>query len=340
MRALSPRPDAVFDPATGALRTGSYRGGLPPVDPAPLCKGTLFRVAHEKRWMYLAVAAEDLLVAVAVVRLGYAANAFAFAFDRAKGAMVASYTATTPSFAATVGDTGGEGCLARLRWVGAGLSFERGHHERDYRLEVATEELRISARLSTEGAPPAIGAVVSLDAVGAGPDGLFNATEKRALLPVVGEVLARGKHYSLDGGLGGVDFTFGFLARRTTWRWAFALGRARTAERVSLNLVQGFVGPAECAVWVDGEVYPVSAGVVTFDEGNVLAPWQVRTEGGEVDLRFEPGAVHTEEHDYRVVASRFLQPVGSFSGTIHLPGRAPLELYRVLGVVEDQAVTW
>ena len=86
--------------------------------------------------------------------------------------------------------------------------------------------------------------------------------------------------------------------------------------------------------------YPVSGGIISFDEKDVLAPWQVKTEGGEIDLRFEPGAVHAEEHDFRVVASRFIQPAGSYSGTVRLPGREPLVLDRVLGVVEDQRVTW
>jgi hypothetical protein len=337
MRTLAERPHAVFDPRSRALRAGSYRGGIPRVDPSPLGKGPLFRVAHEKRWVFVAVAAEDLLACAAIVRLGYAANAFAFVFDRAAGRMVAELSATVPALAARVGDTGQEGCLARFRWLDARLSCERGAGERDYRLEVAARGLRISARLSTEGAPPPIGAVAALP----GPPGdLFNATEKVVLLPVVGEVIAGGRHHSLDGALGGLDFTFGFLARRTAWRWAFALGRARSAERVAVNLVQGFVGPAECAVWVNGELYRVSGGAIEYDEKSPLASWQVRTTDGELDLRFEPGALHAEEHDYGVVASRFIQPAGSFSGTVRLPGREPLTLDRVLGVVEDQRVVW
>jgi hypothetical protein len=337
MRTLTEPPSAVFDP-TGALRAGSYRGGIPRVDASPLGKGAVFRVAHEKRWVYAAAAAEDLLVGAAIVRLGYAANAFAFAYDRAAGTMMADFSATTPAFAVTVGDTGREGCLARFRWLGNSMSIERGVNERDYRFEVATADLRISARFSTEGAPPGIGAIVAIPGP---PEDLFNATEKLALLPVVGEAIARGKHYRLDGALGGLDFTSGFLARRTAWRWAFALGRARSAERVALNLVQGFVGPAECAVWVDGELYPVSEGIIDCDPASPLVPWRVRTVDGELDLRFEPGALHAEQHDFGVVASRFIQPAGSFSGTLRLPGRKdPLEIDRVLGVAEDQTVVW
>src|SRR6185437_16895119 len=220
MHTLAERPSAVIDPETQALRAGSFSGGLPRVDPEPLGKGPLFRVAHEKRWVYAAIAAEDLFIGAAVVRLGYAANAFAFAYDRAAGRMAGSFSSTGPVFAASVGDTGGEGCLARYRWLGQSISYERGAGEHDYRFEIEARGLRVSARLSTEGMPPPIGAVAAIPGP---PDGLFDATEKRVLLPVVGEAIAGGVHHRLDGALGGQDFTFGFLARKTAWRWAFAL---------------------------------------------------------------------------------------------------------------------
>lgn len=336
MRTLSERPTSVFDPVTRALRAGSFRGGVGRVDPALAGKGRMFRVAHEKRWVYAAVAADELLVTAAVVRLGYVANCFAFAFDRAAGRMVGKYSAVAPPVAANVGDTGGDGCHASFGWLGARVSIERGLGERDYRLEVRTPDLRVSARLSTETMPPPIGAVASL----AGPAGLFNATEKGVLMPTVGEAIAGGRHYDLDGGLAGYDYTSGLLARHTAWRWAFALGRARGAERVALNLVQGFVGEPECAVWIDGELHPLSEGRIDYEPGKPLSPWTVKTADGEVDLRFEPGDLHAEERNYKLIASRFIQPAGSYTGTIRLPGRDPIELDRVLGVVEDQDVLW
>jgi hypothetical protein len=337
MRTLAETPPSIVDPATGTLRTGSFRGGVGHVQPSLLGKGALFAVAHEKRWIYAALAADELLVALAVVRLGYVSNCFAFAFDRAEGRIVAKLSAVAPTFAAEVGSTGGEGCEAHFRWPGAHVRFARGRGERDYRVEISSPDLRVSARLSSETMPPRIGAVAAIPGP---PDGLFNATEKGVLLPAVGEAIAGGRHYDLDGGLGGYDYTRGFLARRTAWRWAFALGRARSAERVALNLVQGFVGEPECAVWIDGELYPLTEGRIEYTEGDPRAPWRVRTAGGEVDLRFEPGDVHGEAHDYGVVKSKFVQPAGSFSGTIRVPGREPVELDRVLGVVEDQDVTW
>lgn len=336
MRTLAERPASIVDPVTRAVRPGSYRGGVPPIDDAALARGRVFRLKHEKRWIYASVAAGDLLVGAAVVRLGYAANGFAFVFDRAAGRITARTTAVAPPHASQVGLGGGEGAHARFTWRGARIAFERGRGERDYRLEIDAPELRVSARLSTEGAPPAIGAVAHL----AGPAGLFNCTQKGALLSVVGEAVVAGQHRDLGGGLGGYDFTGGLLARHTAWRWAWALGRARTGERVGLNLVQGFVGEAECAVWVDGELHPVSEGRIELDRDKPLAPWTVRTADGEVDLRFTPGDLHAEDRDFKVLRSRFVQPCGVYAGTLRLPGRAPLELDEVLGVVEDQDVLW
>src|SRR5689334_4262047 len=127
MRTLSPRPEALVDPATRKVRTGSFRGGLPPrVDPTPLGAGRLFRAAHEKRWVYTAVAADDLLIAAAVVRLGYASNTFVFAFDRAAGRMLVDRTAMGHGPAAKVGDAPAEGLSARYRLLGAHVALERG----------------------------------------------------------------------------------------------------------------------------------------------------------------------------------------------------------------------
>jgi hypothetical protein len=337
MRSLAEPPVSVIDPMTRALASGSFRGGVPRIDPGLGGKGPLFRVAHEKRWIYTAIAADDLLIGAAVVRLGYVANAFAFAFDRAVGRIVAKASIVAPPFAAQVAPTGGEGAQAVVRWPGTHLSMCRGVGERDYKLEIDTAELKVSARLSTDSMPPRIGAIAAIPAP---PAGLWNATEKGVLLPVVGEAIAGHRRYDLDGALGGYDFTCGLLARHTSWRWAFALGRARSGERVALNLVQGFVGEAECSVWIDSELVPVSEGRVDFDPADLRAPWRVTTADGEVDLRFDPGDVHAEHRDYGVVSSKFIQPMGSYSGTLRLPGRAPIEIDRVLGVVEDQDILW
>ena len=164
-------------------------------------------------------------------------------------------------------------------------------------------------------------------------------TEKRALLDVTGELVVNGRHVALGGALGGFDYTHGLLARRTAWRWAYALGRAKSGERVAFNLVQGFVGEPECAAWVDGALFPLREGRFAFDCERPLSEWRVSTADGALDLVFTPGAMHSEDKDLGVIASQLVQPVGTYRGTLRVGGKL-LTLDRVLGVTEDQSVLW
>jgi hypothetical protein len=345
MRTLEAPPSSVLHPLSRALHAGSFRGGLPPVvdlgsievGGLPLVGGALFRAKHEKRWIYAAIAVGDLFVGAAIIKLGYASSAFVFAFDRASGRMLEDVSLLGPPSFAKVNGASREGASARfssplqkgsLTWqhaVGAGA----------FSLAVRAGTMVIDARFDTSGAPPPIGVIADL-----GSPGLVNATEKGALLAVTGEATVGGRRFPLDGGLGGYDYTHGYLARHTAWKWAYLLGRAESGERVGMNLVQGFVGEPECALWIDGALHPLAEGRFTFDAQSPLSPWRVRTADDSVDLRFEPGGIHQEHKNLGVITSRFIQPVGCFSGTIAIPGRDPLVLTRALGVVEDQDVLW
>jgi hypothetical protein len=334
VRELSPAPDSVVDPATLAPRIGSFRGGLPRVDWTPLRIGTAAGVLRHKRWLYIAVATDRVYVAVAVVKLGYVANAFLYAYDANERRMLARRSWLGPPSAATVGDTAGEGRHATFRSRGASIAIERSGRGAAYAVLADVPGLSLHASLDAAGAPPAIGAVAEV------APGRFDATEKGALLPVRGSLRVDDEEITLDGGLGGYDFTSGLLARRTRWRWGFALGRLTGGEPFALNVVEGFVGEAECAAWVGKELVGLGEGRFEFDRARPDAPWKVTTTDGAARLTMTPGAVHEERRDLFVVRSRFVQPCGAWSGTLTLPGRAPLRIERALGVTEDQDVTW
>jgi len=59
-----------------------------------------------------------------------------------------------------------------------------------------------------------------------------------------------------------------------------------------------------------------------------------------VDLKFSPGGVHAQHKNFGVIASRFIQPLGTFSGVVRTADGRELVLDEVLGVVEDQDVRW
>jgi hypothetical protein len=334
MRELSGAPESIVDPSTRSPRLGSFRGGLPRVDWAPLGVGYAARALRHKRWLYVAVATDEVYVALAVVRMGYASNAFVYAYDAAARRMLARRSWLASPFAASVGDTGGEGCHARFRASGASFVVERARREPCYGVHVEARGLSLTASLDAGEAPPAIGAVAEV------APGRFDATEKRALLATRGELRVEGRTVSLDGALAGYDFTSGMLARHTTWRWGFALGRLVGGTPFAVNLVEGFVGEAECAAWVGRELIGLGEGRFAFDAAHPAEPWRVSTADGAADLTLTPGAVHEERRDLVVVGSRFVQPCGAWSGRLTVPGRPPLVIDRALGVTEDQDVTW
>ena len=329
MRTLDPPPAAVA-PA-GALASGSYRGPLPRVDLAPLGRSLAHRVLRRKRWIYVAVSEGDLFAALAIVDLGYATKAFAFAAKA--GVMLADRTSLGPPGVATVADAmTAEGALARFGFAGARASIVREGHR--VRVRATFHGFELDWESDARAAAPA------LAAIGEVPGGGVNTTEKRALLPTTGVVRAAGVEHAVARGHGGWDYTHGYLSRRTRWRWAYFMGAAEDGTPIAMNLVEGFLGEKECGLWVGDALEPLGEGRFELDAKAPLdAPWRVTTTCGGADLRFTPWVMHAEEMNLGLIRAHFVQPIGVWEGTLRADGRA-LRVARLVGVAEDQDVLW
>jgi hypothetical protein len=314
---------------------GTYVGNLARVDLSRAARrlGRLYSIAHEKRWFYTAIATDELYVGAAIADLGYATNAFAYAAS-VGGGMLATTSIVGPPGAARVGDLPEEGADAWFRGLGGMLSLVRHRGSSTFDLSIDSDKLRVYATLDTKGAPLPITAVAQPDG------GDVNVTQKHALLPVRGMAEINGKRVSLDGAQGGLDYTHGFLPRATAWRWAYFLGTSTDGHRVGLNLVEGWNGQPECAVWLDNEVLSVGEGRFHFDRERPLEPWSIETSDDAVNVTFRPVAMHAEKRNLMVIHSEFVQPIGTFHGTLRLPGHMPLTIDGAVGVVEDQRVRW
>lgn len=328
MRSLAPSPTSFVDQETGAPAFGSYRGPLPRIVVPGL--GLRARFARRKKWLYVAIAAEDVWISLAVVRTGYAATAFAFAYDLAKKTMLVDRTVLGPTPLCRVADgPHDEGAVARFSLGKTSIVLARGGARLDVRVKIGA--LDVEAALDDSAAPPSISAIARLG------DGLFDATEKRALAKVTGTARIDGRTIELSRAVGGWDYTHGLLPRHTKWNWAFALGTAKDGRPIGLNVVSGFVGEAECAAFIDGDVRPIREPKFGFDVDRPELPWTLRGDG--IDLTFETGAVHAQHTSLGLVRSRFVQPVGTFSGSIRIDGKDVL-VRNLPGVVEDQDVLW
>src|SRR5450830_759450 len=92
---LPAAPDGVIGP-DGQPRFGRYAGQVGAIDwsalARPYARGRIWRRFHHKRWHYVALSTEQIFCAVAIVDLGWTSTAFAYAFDRIDGDMLANFS--------------------------------------------------------------------------------------------------------------------------------------------------------------------------------------------------------------------------------------------------------
>ncbi len=329
MRKLDDAPRALHE--SGEPSFGSFRGGLPRMDFGPIQRSRLWQLAHKKRWTYAAISDERVFVGVALVSLGYAATAIVFVLDRRARAMLVDRSILAPSAAVTFSDDGPGHRATSFSFGRTRIEVGDARVVVDMAPEAGGLPVHVAAEREGEGPQP-ISAVVPVEG------GYANATEKR-VHEARGEVVAGGKRWLLERPLCALDHTSGFLARHTVWRWALALGRTSEGERLAFNVVEGFVGEAECGAWLGDTLHPLGEGRFTFDEERPTDPWTVTTTCGSLDLTFTPAAIHAEHKDMLIVRSKFIQPVGAFEGRLTLGGRA-IRVEGLAGVTEHQDVLW
>lgn len=302
------------------------------MDFGPIPKGKLWQLTHAKRWVYAAVADQNVIAACAIVSLGYASTAIVFVLDRARGTMVMDRSVLGPGTAASFTDAGPGQRSAQFELGRTRITLGDASIVVDLGPDADAELPAHFCVTPASAGPPPISAVVPI--VG----GYANATEKR-LRSATGEIVAGGRRFELKGALVALDHTAGFLARHTAWRWALALGETSDGTMFGLNLVEGFVGEPECGVWIGERLFPVGEGQFDYDVARPAEPWRIRTTCGAVDLTFRPAAVHSEDKDMLLVRSKFVQPVGAFSGRVSVEGREHV-ISNVGGVTEHQDVLW
>lgn len=338
-------------------RFGDYQGLTTTLTP-PALEGTpgkrhVTEFLRHKRWMYTFAANHEIIVTAAVVDAGPTGTTFITVADRRTGTLLADISRPGGSGPmVSVNDHPGEGHRSRYRMPGSDVTMR-------------TEDgvLKVRARIGSPVGLPAIGkpsleldlafdisaqpALTVISDLHTEPP-LVSTTGKNAALPVTGRVVVRQGSllhaFDFSDATGGFDYTNGYLPRHTHWRWAYLTGHLANGRSVGLNLSADFSGLAgrahENSVWYDGSLFAIDPdATIEYDPAAPEKPWQIRTADGKVDLVFDPIGVHRESLDLRLVRTRFLQPVGEFTGTIRL-GRRTLQIEGMPGVVENQDTLW
>ncbi|HJV87437.1 MAG TPA: DUF2804 domain-containing protein [Noviherbaspirillum sp.] len=316
----------------GVPRFGRFTGATETIDwarlDAPYARSAFWRRTHHKRWHYVALTTDVLFCGMAIVDLGWSNTAFAYAFDRRLGKEVAAYSQNgLPGLGAQVAQQPGQG--SAFHWLGNRIAIQPlGAQRRQVLLHCGN--FRIDAEFDASGTAPV------LLAVGPICGGSVHATQKSPGMPLSGKVQAGGRTYDLRGGVASTDYSNGLLARRTAWRWASA-----HSLKLGFNLQDGYFEDRENALWLDGQLIPLAQARFEYDPANPLAPWHIHTDDGLLDLHFTPEGARRENKRLLIAASRYIQPVGTFSGWVKpAPDAPPRVVERLAGVTEDHFSRW
>lgn len=336
MALLPEAPPSLID-EVGLPRFGAYAGRVREASFARLApryrREGVRRLTGEKTWHYVCVLSPSLVVAGAVVQLGYLSTNFLYVFDRREKRLLADRALVLPPMLVDLDDNAAE-ARGSLRRVRSRMVIEASNLAG--RFFASLPGLSVEITLRTEQGPQPLTAICPV-----GEDGL-TLTQKTTCVPAVGEVRVGAATHRLRDAYACLDYSHGFLLRETRWRWASGCGRLADGRMLGLNLVEGHndVPVTENALWVDGRLVPVGRTRFEFERGDPLRPWGLRSEDGRVDLRFEPEGVRRQNLDLKVLVSEYAQPIGTFSGVVRAEGGESIEVAGLPGVTENHRSVW
>jgi hypothetical protein len=268
----------------------------------------LFRRARPlKRWRYVGVFGEQLMLCAASIQVGPARQTFWAVLERVntlKG---------TPS-----GGQAGGAMVERTR-----LLPRRGAlHMEPGRLRIRDNTVLLDLTLEeNEG----------IEATCPHGDS-YVWTRKQAGVRTHGTLVLGARPPIAVDAFAVIDDTAGYHARVTEWWWAAGVGSGPDGTPLAFNLVQGVNDPpsgSERAVWVAG--VPREAPPVRFSDDLR----SIASDDGS-QLRFAAEAERARHENLLLLRSDYRAPFGTFSGM--LPGRIPLA--QAIGVVEHHRARW
>lgn len=174
----------------------------------------------------------------------------------------------------------------------------------------------------------------------------FAYAQKSSGGAVSGQINSNESSYTLNPATDGCyhDWTAGFLRRETFWNWACASGRtAADQPLLSLNVARGVneTSAHENVLWVDGTLHNLPQVLFEYDRDDVQKPWRVYSQCGAVDLQFMPTGGIGDHRNLFVLASRFNQCFGEFTGRVRLFSQnIEYSMDGLTGWCEDHYAKW
>lgn len=173
----------------------------------------------------------------------------------------------------------------------------------------------------------------------------FYYNQKINCMPVSGEVVLGGTHIAFqpDSAFAVLDWGRGVWTYDNTWYWASASGLLGT-RRFGFNLGYGFgdtSAASENMLFLDGKAHKLDQVVFHMPEGRPdSAPWQITSNDGRLDLRFDPIVDRYDKVDLGLFRTVQNQVFGRFSGHAIADDGEVLKFVGLTGFAEKVHNRW
>ncbi len=166
--------------------------------------------------------------------------------------------------------------------------------------------------------------------------------EKTNPVKISGELTHKGEKFPLDNYLASIDWTCGYMRRKTCWAWSSITTTLEDKRTLGLNLSCGVneTSFTENFFCLDGKRTKVDTIHFDFDNKDLYKPWRVTSFDGKVDLTFYPEAERGEHTNGGILATYFTQLMGKYDGTLRTDDGEVLQLKGCDGFAEDHYAKW
>lgn len=341
-----PLPPGTLVDATGRILDGVYQRGVAD----PQLAGHPWR---RKEWQYLSVTTDAWFLGLALVQTGYVGNLFAYVVDRSNPSQPLMMERLSPlGRAVQVAPSSLQGTS---RWHSRGqrvtvTAQPQPDGTAHWHWQIDLQLLDSKGKITPLHADLTVTGADALALIHTLPTGKAAYTHKEAGQTVAGTLTCGPIDWHGETtALATLDWTRALALRTTRWKWASGVGILPDGRRLGLNLSAEVYDDAaghsrENALWLDGAVQPLGGVRFTLPADPLRQPWQIRSlRGGlqpEVDLTFAPQGARQQHLELGLLASRFVQPYGVFTGTIRPQGQDALRVDGLWGVVEDHVARW
>jgi len=169
-------------------------------------------------------------------------------------------------------------------------------------------------------------------------------TQKTLPVKAEGDIVIDKKKIDLDPDktLVLMDWTKGFMRRKTFWHWASTATYLPDGRSFGFNLSCGVneTSFTENFVMVDGNMTKVDMVNFSFDEQDLYKTWHITSYDKKINLLFKGKKDRSEKKNLLLATSNFTQLVGFFEGSVKLDNGETVEIRECPGWAEDHYAKW